>query len=53
MRSFQRTCLDVVGRWDGYVSKFLGDGAVIFFGWPRSATATTRSTGCNRSPPTW
>jgi class 3 adenylate cyclase/predicted ATPase len=36
MRNFQRTCLDVVGRWDGYVSKFLGDGAVILFGWPRA-----------------
>lgn len=36
MRAFQKACIDVVARWDGHVSKFLGDGAVVFFGWPRA-----------------
>lgn len=36
MVAYQRACQDVVERWDGHIAQFLGDGAVVFFGWPRA-----------------
>ncbi|WP_353266510.1 adenylate/guanylate cyclase domain-containing protein [Gemmatimonas sp.] len=34
MTSYQRCCETVVARWDGHLAEFLGDGAVVYFGWP-------------------
>jgi class 3 adenylate cyclase/predicted ATPase len=34
MTSYQRCCESVVARWDGHLAEFLGDGAVVYFGWP-------------------
>ncbi len=31
---YQRLCEDVVRRFDGYLFKELGDGLIVFFGWP-------------------
>lgn len=36
MRVYQETCVAVVARLDGYVAKFLGDGVLIYFGYPRA-----------------
>jgi class 3 adenylate cyclase/predicted ATPase len=36
MRDYQAACTDVIGWFDGYVAKFLGDGALVYFGWPRA-----------------
>jgi class 3 adenylate cyclase len=36
MRSYQSACADVVGRFEGHVARFLGDGALAYFGWPRA-----------------
>ncbi len=34
MRNYQATCAEVIGHFDGYVAKFLGDGVLVYFGWP-------------------
>lgn len=34
LRSFQDAVTDVVSRYGGYVAKYLGDGALTYFGWP-------------------
>jgi predicted ATPase/class 3 adenylate cyclase len=36
MRAYQAACADVVGRFEGYVAMFLGDGVLAYFGWPRA-----------------
>ena len=34
MEAYQGCCEAVVGRWEGHLAEFLGDGAVVYFGWP-------------------
>ncbi|HEX5795666.1 MAG TPA: adenylate/guanylate cyclase domain-containing protein, partial [Geminicoccaceae bacterium] len=34
IRAYHRCCRDVVGRWDGYVAKYIGDGVLVYFGYP-------------------
>jgi len=34
MTSYHDCCKEVIERWSGHVAEFLGDGAVIYFGWP-------------------
>jgi len=36
MRAYQVACVGVVGRYDGHVAKYLGDGMLIYFGYPRA-----------------
>jgi class 3 adenylate cyclase len=36
MQSYQRTCGEVIGRYEGHVAQFLGDGLMAYFGWPRA-----------------
>ena len=36
MRAYQAACADVIGRFEGHVAKFLGDGVLAYFGWPRA-----------------
>ena len=36
MRAYQAACANVVGRFEGHVARFLGDGVVVYFGWPRA-----------------
>jgi class 3 adenylate cyclase len=36
VRVYQAACTDVVGRFVGHVSRFLGDGVLAYFGWPRA-----------------
>jgi class 3 adenylate cyclase len=35
-RAYRRRCGEVVQRWDGHVAKYLGDGVLACFGWPRA-----------------
>jgi class 3 adenylate cyclase len=37
IRAYQAACVDVVDRFDGHVARFLGDGILAYFGWPRGA----------------
>ena len=36
MRAYQAACADVVCGLEGYVGRFLGDGVLAYFGWPRA-----------------
>jgi class 3 adenylate cyclase len=36
MRAYQAACVDVVGRFEGHVARFMGDGVLAYFGWPRA-----------------
>ena len=36
MRQYQDAVAAAVGRYDGHVAKFLGDGVLAYFGWPRA-----------------
>lgn len=33
---YQNTVAGVVGRFEGFVAKFMGDGVLCYFGWPRA-----------------
>jgi class 3 adenylate cyclase len=36
IRTYQRGCADVIRHWDGYVAKYMGDGVLAYYGWPRA-----------------
>jgi class 3 adenylate cyclase len=36
VRSYQDACASVVARFGGFVAKYLGDGVLAYFGWPRT-----------------
>ena len=57
MTAYQECCGEVVAHWDGHLAEFLGDGAVVYFGWPsaheddaeravHAALELTRAAGC-------
>src|SRR5437867_3684994 len=34
--AYHRYVADTVGRYDGFVAKYMGDGVLVYFGWPRA-----------------
>jgi class 3 adenylate cyclase len=36
IRAYQDACAGVIARFDGFVAKFMGDGLLAYFGWPRA-----------------
>jgi class 3 adenylate cyclase len=36
IRAYQDACAGVIARFDGYVARFMGDGVLAYFGWPRA-----------------
>lgn len=34
MQTYRVACHDVVARYEGYVAQYLGDGLMVYFGWP-------------------
>jgi predicted ATPase/class 3 adenylate cyclase len=36
VRAYQAACGDVVQRFEGYIAQYLGDGLLIYFGWPQA-----------------
>jgi class 3 adenylate cyclase len=36
MRTYQAACAEVIGRFEGHLAKYLGDGVVAYFGWPQA-----------------
>jgi class 3 adenylate cyclase/predicted ATPase len=36
LRAYQNTVAGEVGRFEGYIAKFMGDGVLAYFGWPRA-----------------
>src|SRR5262249_47850037 len=35
-REYQRVCTEVIQRYDGYVAQLLGDGLLVYFGYPQA-----------------
>jgi class 3 adenylate cyclase len=50
--AYQRSVAEVVGRFDGFVAKYMGDGVLIYFGYPQ-ATRTMRNGRSERGWPWW
>ena len=36
LRIYRSCCAETIARWDGYVAKYMGDGVLAYFGWPRA-----------------
>ena len=36
IRGFQDACVRAIGRFDGFVAKFMGDGVLAYFGYPKA-----------------
>jgi class 3 adenylate cyclase/predicted ATPase len=36
VRAYQRVCIDVIQRYDGHIAQLLGDGLLIYFGYPQA-----------------
>jgi class 3 adenylate cyclase/predicted ATPase len=36
MRAYQAACAAVIERFEGHIAKYLGDGVVAYFGWPKA-----------------
>lgn len=36
LRAYQETCAEAVGRFDGHVAKYIGDGLLVYFGYPQA-----------------
>jgi class 3 adenylate cyclase len=34
VRTYQRTCADIVTRYEGHIAQYLGDGLLVYFGYP-------------------
>ena len=33
---YHTCCAEVVGRWDGHIARYLGDGVLVYFGYPKA-----------------
>jgi predicted ATPase/class 3 adenylate cyclase len=36
IRDYQETCAEVIAQFDGYIAKYMGDGILIYFGYPKA-----------------
>jgi len=36
LQTYQQSCGEVVQRYDGHVAQYLGDGLMVYFGWPKA-----------------
>jgi class 3 adenylate cyclase len=36
VRAYQRVCTDVIKRYDGHIAQLLGDGLLVYFGYPQA-----------------
>src|SRR5215472_3938347 len=36
LHEFQRSCCDVIRRYEGHIARFMGDGVLAYFGFPRA-----------------
>ena len=36
MRAYQETCAEVIRRFDGHIAQYLGDGLLVYFGYPQA-----------------
>jgi class 3 adenylate cyclase/predicted ATPase len=36
LRAYQEICSKIVGRYDGHIAKYIGDGLLVYFGYPQA-----------------
>src|SRR5215813_4618000 len=36
VQAYQETCVKVIARFEGYIAQYLGDGLLVYFGYPRA-----------------
>src|SRR5262249_36449912 len=36
VRAYHAACTEVIRRYDGYIAQLLGDGLLVYFGWPQA-----------------
>ena len=36
VRAYQQTCAEVIQRFDGHIAQYLGDGLLVYFGYPQA-----------------
>ncbi len=36
VRAYQTTCAEVIQRFDGHIAQYLGDGLLVYFGYPQA-----------------
>jgi class 3 adenylate cyclase len=36
MQEYQEACAKVIKRFEGYIAKYLGDGILVYFGYPKA-----------------
>jgi predicted ATPase/class 3 adenylate cyclase len=36
VRAYQATCADIIQRFDGHIAQYLGDGLLVYFGYPQA-----------------
>jgi len=36
MQAYQQSCSAVIDKYDGHVAQYLGDGLMVYFGWPKA-----------------
>lgn len=36
LRAYQQTCAEVIARYEGYIAKYIGDGLLVYFGYPHA-----------------
>ncbi len=36
VRAYQKTCAAVIQRFDGYIARYMGDGLLVYFGYPQA-----------------
>jgi class 3 adenylate cyclase/predicted ATPase len=36
LQAYQETCSGIVDRYDGYIAKYIGDGLLVYFGYPQA-----------------
>ena len=36
LRAYQENCSEIIGRYDGHIAKYIGDGLLVYFGYPQA-----------------
>lgn len=36
VRAYQETCVDIINRFEGYVARYMGNGLLVYFGYPQA-----------------
>jgi class 3 adenylate cyclase len=49
MAAYQRTVTEIVSQFDGFVARYIGDGVLIYFGYPRAHGGRCRASDHGRA----